>query len=460
MIEFKNVSYSYLKDTSKAIDELSFKAPDGMITLICGKSGCGKSTLIRLVNGLCPNYYKGIFKGDILIDGISYLDCEDLGIISKKVGSLFQNPERQFFALTVEDEIAFSLQWKNLSLDELNSRLEQSLKRFNLTDIRKSKLSDLSSGQKQKVGLAALYALGVKNIILDEPTSNLDNKSINELKDILKELANDGFCIMICDHRLYYLKETNCKILLLDKGRKVYFENFNSLENNPEIHSLRSFNLEKPFKWNDVSANKRPIFLKGDGICFKYKDGPEIFNDFSFNLYEGVNILLGANGCGKTTLCRLIFGLEKLNKGSFKFQNYKKPVIAMVLQNQDYQLHMQSVEEELLLSLMLSKKKIEKSEVHNLLLKFDLQDLKKRHPHSLSVGQKQRLVILCALALNPNLLILDEPTSGLDGENLQRVKDLLCEFNHQKGKALLVITHDPELLDKNYNIFNLGNNYE
>ncbi len=278
MIEFKNVSYSYLKDTSKAIDELSFKAPDGMITLICGKSGCGKSTLIRLVNGLCPNYYKGIFKGDILIDGISYLDCEDLGIISKKVGSLFQNPERQFFALTVEDEIAFSLQWKNLSLDELNSRLEQSLKRFNLTDIRKSKLSDLSSGQKQKVGLAALYALGVKNIILDEPTSNLDNKSINELKDILKELANDGFCIMICDHRLYYLKETNCKILLLDKGRKVYFENFNSLENNPEIHSLRSFNLEKPFKWNDVSANKRPIFLKGDGICFKYKDGPEIFN--------------------------------------------------------------------------------------------------------------------------------------------------------------------------------------
>ncbi len=185
-----------------------------------------------------------------------------------------------------------------------------------------------------------------------------------------------------------------------------------------------------------------------------------LFNDFSFNLYEGVNILLGANGCGKTTLCRLIFGLEKLNKGSFKFQNYKKPVIAMVLQNQDYQLHMQSVEEELLLSLMLSKKKIEKSEVHNLLLKFDLQDLKKRHPHSLSVGQKQRLVILCALALNPDLLILDEPTSGLDGENLQRVKDLLCEFNHQKGKALLVITHDPELLDKNYNIFTLGNNYE
>lgn len=164
MIELKHVSYAYADETAKNLKDISLAAHDGEITLCTGVSGCGKSTLLRVINSLCPNYYGGSLEGEILIDGTNIVG-EELAYVSSLVGTLFQDPERQFFALNVEDEIAFALEWKGLNKSEIIKRVNDVIEMFSLGEIRNQAIDSLSEGQKQKVGLATVVAMQVKNII-------------------------------------------------------------------------------------------------------------------------------------------------------------------------------------------------------------------------------------------------------------------------------------------------------
>ena len=166
---------------------------------------------------------------------------------------------------------------------------------------------------------------------------------------------------------------------------------------------------------------------------------------------SGITALIGENGSGKTTLARLITGLN-VGTGALYLRGEKTTAdqllkhTGLVLQNADHQLQMRSVQEEIKACLFAAGQSQSTEETIDALLKtFSLEELADRHPQSLSGGQKQRLVIACALAKNPDILILDEPTSGLDGANMKRVADALREQANQ-GKAVLLITHDLELL--------------
>jgi energy-coupling factor transport system ATP-binding protein len=117
-----------------------------------------------------------------------------------------------------------------------------------------------------------------------------------------------------------------------------------------------------------------------------------------------------------------------------------------VLQNADHQLHMRSVLAEVATSLKAAGSKGEDKAALKLLALFDLAHLAARHPQSLSGGEKQRLVIACAFAKDPDIILLDEPTSGLDGINMRRIADALS-LQAARGKCVLVITHDLELME-------------
>ncbi len=119
---------------------------------------------------------------------------------------MFQDPERQFFALNVEDEIAFALEWKGLNESEIIQRVNDVIEMFSLREIRNQAIDSLSEGQKQKVGLATVVAMQVKNIILDEPTANLDPESTEELAKILQRLKNEKYCIMVVESSPLLLK--------------------------------------------------------------------------------------------------------------------------------------------------------------------------------------------------------------------------------------------------------------
>ena len=453
MIEVKNVSYIYSDSKEKALNNVSFTVNDGEIVLCTGRSGCGKSTVIRVINGLCPGYYGGTIEGLVSIDG-EITSRMDLTEISRRVGTLFQDPERQFFALNVEDEIVFALEWMGIDRDEIKRRLESVIKRFSLGDIRNNSIAALSEGQKQKVGLAEIVALHGKNIILDEPTANLDPKSTEDLARLLLELKQEGYCIFIVDHRHYWLNSVADRVLVMSNGQIEKEGDFSILDNEKlqkEYGLRKAYVTDRRSLLKDLNPTGTDYVVKGEHVAFTYKDGKTIFKDLNFAVPEGINVLIGENGIGKTTLSRLIFGLEKLSGGKIEFKDPKgkKPLQlgSIVLQNTDYQLNMQTVYQEVAICMTLADGvKPHPDKVMDLLEKLDLSALSYRHPQSLSGGQKQRLVIACALAKNPQVLVLDEPTSGLDGANMQRIKNILYEFAND-GRAALVITHDLELID-------------
>ena len=453
MIEVKNVSYIYSDSKEKALNNVSFTVNDGEIVLCTGRSGCGKSTVIRVINGLCPGYYGGTIEGLVSIDG-EITSRMDLTEISRRVGTLFQDPERQFFALNVEDEIVFALEWMGIDRDEIKRRLESVIKRFSLGDIRNNSIAALSEGQKQKVGLAEIVALHGKNIILDEPTANLDPKSTEDLARLLLELKQEGYCIFIVDHRHYWLNSVADRVLVMSNGQIEKEGDFSILDNEKlqkEYGLRKAYVTDRRSLLKDLNPTGTDYVVKGEHVAFTYKDGKTIFKDLNFAVPEGINVLIGENGIGKTTLSRLIFGLEKLSGGKIEFKDPKgkKPLQlgSIVLQNTDYQLNMQTVYQEVAICMTLADGvKPHPDKVMDLLEKLDLSALSYRHPQSLSGGQKQRLVIACALAKNPQVLVLDEPTSGLDGANMQRIKNILYEFATD-GRAALVITHDLELID-------------
>ena len=461
MIEFKNVSYSYAFQDEPAIKDISFNVKAGEIVLCSGASGCGKSTLMRLANGLCPHYFKGTLEGEVIINGQNTKETP-IYKLSQTIGTLFQDPEQQFFALNVEDELAFSHEWQGESVEQIKEKIERVEKEFGLENLLASSIHDLSEGQKQKVGLASILSQDPQVLILDEPTANLDPESTEQLAKKLMELKKQGKAILIVDHRLYWLEGVADRVIIMNGGKIEREGDFSILHDEcmREEFGLRKAKVaDIRSSLQDVTESAEDICLEVKNLFFAHKKGEMIFSNDAFAIPNGITALIGDNGTGKTTLARIITGLNKASNAEF-FLEGKKIVrdelllhIGIVLQNADYQLQMRTVLEEVSTCLYLAQDKKTKQKRKNfeqkaeeILQLFALEKLLARHPQSLSGGEKQRLVIACAFAKNPKMLILDEPTSGLDGKNMQRIAKAL-EILVEKGTCIIVITHDLELMD-------------
>ena len=171
MIRFERVTYTYPFQTCPAVSDISFSVRPGELVLCTGASGCGKSTLMRLANGLCPHYFQGTLEGRVLIGG-EPTDARPINAIAREVGTLFQDPEQQFFALNVEDELAFAHEWQGVSPEAIAVKIDEAARAFRLGPILSSSIHELSEGQKQKVGLASILSQGPRALILDEPSAS------------------------------------------------------------------------------------------------------------------------------------------------------------------------------------------------------------------------------------------------------------------------------------------------
>ena len=178
MIEFKDVSFQYEQGSSKGkIENINLTIHDGEVVLICGESGCGKTTLTRLINGLIPHYYEGTLTGQTIVEGIDVKNVS-LYALSGVVGSVFQNPRTQFFTVDTTSEIAFGCENLAISADEINLRIEKTAGALKIEDLLNRSLFALSGGEKQKIACASVSAMEPDIFVLDEPSSNLDIKSI------------------------------------------------------------------------------------------------------------------------------------------------------------------------------------------------------------------------------------------------------------------------------------------
>lgn len=454
MLKFTDVTYRYPFSEKSAVEQISLNAEAGQAILCTGSSGCGKSTLIRLANGLAPHYFHGNLTGTVSVAGINNSD-RPIHAIGHDLGTLFQDPEQQFFALNVTDELAFAHEWRNTPPDVIKERIMASADSFGLHDLLESSIHELSEGQKQKIALAGIMSLAPKVLILDEPSANLDPKATRELGLMLARLKQSGITLLIVDHRLYWLRDLVDQVLVMEHGRIVKQVPFHELDDSGlrERYGLRNTTVHDcRHELHCVTSRSGSIAISN--LSFAYQGKAELFTDFSVTLPKGEVIgIIGNNGVGKTTFARLITGLLPMKKGSISIDG--KPVApkelmqrsSIVLQNTDHQLHMHTVTKELEAVTQRHTGQADAAAVKAIMKKFRIDHLADRHPQSLSGGEKQRLVIACAVIRRPDILILDEPTSGLDGANMAVIAETITSFAEQ-GACVLVISHDLELLER------------
>lgn len=452
MIELKEVSFSYESGQQKnSLHNINLTIEAGEVVLFCGESGCGKTTLTRLLNGLIPHYYPGELRGEVLIEGrdVSKLPLYET---AKMVGSVFQNPRSQFFNVDTTSELAFGAENMGLPVAEIQQRLQRVTKELQIEKLMDRNIFQLSGGEKQKIACASVSVSDPDVLVLDEPTSNLDDRTIEELRQLIQIWKNKGKTIIVAEHRLYFLRD------LID--RAVYMQDgyISEIYSADEFKGLDAARLEqmglRPLYPESLTMEKRAeagkgklIDLSGFSFCYRGSDMQAICMD-RLSIPQGEIIAVtGSNGAGKSTFARCLCGLERRAKGEIDFQearlNCKQRLkkCFMVMQDVNHQLFTESVLDEVLLSMQ----EEDEGKAALILDGLDLLHLKELHPMSLSGGQKQRVAIASAIASEREIIIFDEPTSGLDLRHMKEVAGNLRQLAAM-GKTLFVITHDPEFI--------------
>ena len=502
-ISVNNLSWQYDGRSRPAISNISFDVEKGEFILILGSSGSGKSTLALCLNGLIPQEMPGKFSGEVRIEGL-LTNKASLSQLTQKVGVIFQDPESQIAMLKVEDDVAFGLENRLIPLDEMKIRVKESLKSVGLLENKDDITSNLSGGMKQKLSLASMLAPVPDILIFDEPTSNLDPKSSQDLYDLMRQFKRLGkYTILAIEHKLDGLMDIVNRVLLLNPDgtlladgnpRDVFKKHFSKIkeygiwiptvfwigmkieekykEQNIQIEPLpltideavntfkpliKSYSGKKEKEIRNKKIKKREYKkvnqLEIKDLSFAYTDEKYVLKNLSFSVDKGDFLaIVGPNGSGKTTLAKILIGILKATSGTVFLHGKDilsiNPVeiskkMGFVFQNPEHQFLSDTVFNEVALSLRLTDKPedfIEKK-VNDILKQFELIEFKEKNPFSLSQGQKRRLSVATMLLWDQDILIFDEPTFGQDFKNSQQMWNILRRLN-SIGKTIIVITHD------------------
>lgn len=452
MIRMKDVSFRYLNST-EGVSGIDLMVNEGECVVFTGPSGGGKTTLTRLLNALAPSYYTGTLTGTISINGKSLTQMPQY-TVARQIGSVFQDPKSQFFSSELAGEAAFACENYGFSAEEIRDRTDDAIVSFGLNGFRSRNLDVLSSGEKQKVAIASVYALRPDIYVCDEPTSNLDKTGSEQLAAAFKQLKAEGNTIIIAEHRLSWLHGIADRFIYVRDGRFLWERNTAEMEQlspeERERYGLREITekRDRNILITTRHTDQFPALCVKSLSCRRKKT--KIFRDINFSAPAGqITAITGHNGIGKTSLALVLSGLWKEESGQVVVDG--RELSARERRKQTWfssndtgtQFFTNSVSEEVLLNMKHSEEHLEKA--RSLLKRLGLYRYKDVHPASLSGGQKQRLAIACGILSDRTILIFDEPTSGLDGGNMKIIADVLREAADQK-KVVLVITHDDELI--------------
>lgn len=453
MIDFE-FEFQYSQESTPTLRKVSGNIPAGRCVVLCGGSGCGKSTLLRCLNGLIPQFYEGELTGFCRLDGHGTADLS-IGEIGELAASVFQDPRSQFFTVNSSNEVAFGLENHGLPQEEIRNRVDEAFRTFHLEHLKNRNVYELSSGERQLISILSAWAMDTDIFLLDEPTANLDFAATQQLKNILLKLKKQGKTLLLSEHRLYYLADIADEYWIMANGeiKHKYTAGKTKALSPLQLHTLclRTLDLEKiTVSERSPQPENMPQALSVSNLRYKYgRKNRAILSDVNFSVCEHEIVgLVGANGCGKTTLGKLIAGLYRSTGGEISlFGKAQKPKqlqkqVLFIMQEAEFQFFANSVLHELQYGHKITAEFEKKTET--LLKSMDMWECRGRHPFSLSGGQMQRLTLMMAYLSDKPIVILDEPTAGQDAESLKRCAELIREMG--KEKTVLIITHDLELI--------------
>lgn len=492
-VTFTNFSFQYDNLKNPTLKNINLTINEGEKVLIAGPSGSGKSTLAHCINGLVPVAYKGKMTGELLVMGKS-LQNQPLHEISKYVGTILQDSDGQFVALSVAEDVAFA--FENDSMDKLAMvpKAREILHNFQMEDFAARSPQNLSGGQKQKVAMAGVMAMNAPILLFDEPLANLDPMSGELAMQTIDTLHQDtGKTIIVVEHRIEDVLAHNFdRIVIVGKGEIVFNDTPDEalrlgilgeygLREPLYIETLKKFgldladeshltNLSSLYKYKtdvlqgldnldcqDTHDKKELPLLSCKNITFRYnKESKPILEDVSFDIKQGEFLaVLGNNGAGKSTLLKVLTGFGKPEQGSITYEEKdiskysirkRAELIGYVMQNPNHMITKYMIYDEIAFGLRNFGYKEDEVEVRakEVLEVCSLAPFRKWPIASLSYGQRKRVTIASILALRPKIIVLDEPTAGQDHKNYTEFMGFLRTLRAQ-GITVVMITHDIQL---------------
>ena len=462
MIQFDHLTYRYPGSAEPALRDVSLSINAGEVVLVTGPSGGGKSTLLRALNGLVPHFTGGKISGHVLVAGHDPIK-DGPARMSRIVGMVFQEPESQFAVDVVEDEIAFALENSGVPRAEMRARVEAALAQLNIAHLRSRAIHTLSGGEQQRVAIASALVMQPRVLVLDEPTSQLDDDSANDVLEAVAMLNRDlGLTVVISEHRLERVLPFASRAIRLEAGALTDESGRTSHKSRPrsrfpkretERGSREVMSHESPASH---STNYLPITQLLVTDLHAGYGNTDILRGASLHVHAGeIVALMGRNGSGKTTLLRCIVGLMQPRAGEIAI-NVRSVLgretadiardVAYLPQNPNALLFADTVTDEL----NITRKNhalapFAASDAASMLGQLGIARYADAYPRDLSVGERQRAALGAVVAARPKLLLLDEPTRGLDAESKRKLADVLRGFANDSAGVLLV-THDHMLV--------------
>lgn len=496
MISLQDVSFQYRNQTEPTLKHIDLEVCRGHKVLLTGPSGSGKSTLGNLLNGVIPEEFPGELTGQITINGHAVSEL-DLTSLSFEVGTVLQDPDAQFVALTVAEDMAFALENDAQPVSKLHARVKEWAEILKMPQLLDQKPQELSGGQKQRVALAGVLIDNEPILLLDEPLANLDPAAGRASLELLDTLAKErNLTVLVIDHRIEEALQIHFdKLVVLAEGEIVANDSPDEVLRSDvllrngfreplyvtalkdaavdlaalsDLDDLLGLQLEtkaqkKLHSWQaqlpaPSAKEKGAPLLSGRGLTFGYPGKPAIFQDFDFEIQTGeMAALVGQNGTGKTTLINLITGFLKPQAGSLTLAGRplldlsvkeRAEKIGYVLQDPNQMISKTNVSDEIALGLVLRGVPAaeQTARLEKILRVTGLYPYRHWPISALSFGQKKRVTIASVLVLEPQVLILDEPTAGQDLAHYAKMMDFLRLMNEQLGVTVLMVTHDMNLM--------------
>jgi energy-coupling factor transport system ATP-binding protein len=501
IIEVEGLHYTYPNIESPALRGIDLSIDKGEFILLTGPSGCGKTTFSRCLNGLIPHFYNGDFEGSVFVNGLDVRE-NATSKLALNVGLIFQNPDNQIFALTVEKDVAFGLENLGIPKAQMMEDIGWALNATGIDHLRNRGTHELSGGQKQRLAIASILAMKPRILVLDEPTSFLDPIGAESTFKVLDTLNKDhGITIILIEHRVDLAAKHVGKVILFGEGHitnvgspdEIFLEEETRLAGIgvPKLveltKRLRARNLDMPktpltpeafihqinpilSQWENPTVKTIPSDLDGfagehrsspliqvESVSYSYPSGVEALRDVSLTVHKGEFLaIMGENGAGKTTLVKHLNGLLRPQSGRIIFEEADivdlsvaalARKVGLVFQNPDDQLFSENVESEVSFALdnFGFEKDVVEKRVKWALNLLDIEKYRKSSPFILSGGERKRVALASVLAWDPDVVVLDEPTIGQDYRQKERLRHFLVQLRTQ-GKTIIIVTHDVEFV--------------